>query len=435
MTQSNTAPLPRLSESIVDRIRTSVHAGSDASVKLLQQIVRIPSITGGEGAVAEFVGEKLRNLGFHDVNVEEFSAGRSNAWGVLPGQEAGQSVMFLGHLDTVNADGWSEHWEEGDLRKNPFSGAVVDGHIWGRGVGDTKGGIGAFLSAIEALKGAGLEVLGDVSGVFVGDEESGEHGSGLSAGIAALMPRITTGEIPRPDFAVYVEPTEMNVYTAQMGFFVENIRIEGKTTYFGTPWLGVDALKATHELLSAVWAYNDELEKRATHDLMGFPFLVVTAIKGGGVIAVPGDVTITIIRKLLPGEDLTEAKQELEQVLFGTINDDRITLHIENVAPRDHPVGGTPHETDTELPVVAQLQDAIKRVLPQRGAIAGAPYWSELPFLRQLGIPGVYAAPGDIRNCHTAEERVELQEYLDAITAYAIFIAGFCGVRDAALLS
>jgi acetylornithine deacetylase/succinyl-diaminopimelate desuccinylase-like protein len=62
-------------------------------------------------------------------------------------------------------------------------------------------------------------------------------------------------------------------------------------------------------------------------------------------------------------------------------------------------------------------------VAPDRGAIEGAPYWSEAPFLStELGIPTVYCAPGDIRNAHTLEERVELREYFDGIVAFAAFL-------------
>ena len=62
-----------------------------------------------------------------------------------------------------------------------------------------------------------------------------------------------------------------------------------------------------------------------------------------------------------------------------------------------------------------------------RGNIEAAPYWSELPFFAALGIPGVYFAPGDIRICHTAEERVVLQDYYDGILALALFLAGSDG--------
>jgi acetylornithine deacetylase len=62
-------------------------------------------------------------------------------------------------------------------------------------------------------------------------------------------------------------------------------------------------------------------------------------------------------------------------------------------------------------------------VRPDRGAVEGAPYWSEAPFLAtELGVPTVYGAPGDIRNCHTLEERVELREYFDGVVALAAFL-------------
>ncbi|MNU03622.1 hypothetical protein D3C72_2477150 [compost metagenome] len=66
-----------------------------------------------------------------------------------------------------------------------------------------------------------------------------------------------------------------------------------------------------------------------------------------------------------------------------------------------------------------------------RGGIEGAPFWSESPFfVNGLGIPAVYCAPGDIRNCHTFEERVSVEEYLAGVVAFAGFIARFCGMED-----
>ena len=48
--------------------------------------------------------------------------------------------------------------------------------------------------------------------------------------------------------------------------------------------------------------------------------------------------------------------------------------------------------------------------------------------MRELGCPAVYCAPGDIRNCHTLEERVAVDEYLAGIAAFASFIAEYCGL-------
>ena len=78
-----------------------------------------------------------------------------------------------------------------------------------------------------------------------------------------------------------------------------------------------------------------------------------------------------------------------------------------------------PRSTPT-LPEVALLSAAMAEAMPGRGGIEGAPFWSESPFfVNRLGIPAVYCAPGDIRNCHTFEEHVEVEEYLAGIVGFA----------------
>ena len=75
------------------------------------------------------------------------------------------------------------------------------------------------------------------------------------------------------------------------------------------------------------------------------------------------------------------------------------------------------------------LTAALAAAMPGRGQIEGAPYWSESQFLiNQIGCPAVYCAPGDITNCHTTEERVNIDEYMAGIVAFAVFMADYCGV-------
>ena len=54
--------------------------------------------------------------------------------------------------------------------------------------GDLKAGICAALMGLGTLDRAGLRLAGDVTLAFVGDEESGEPDTGVSAGVKALMP-------------------------------------------------------------------------------------------------------------------------------------------------------------------------------------------------------------------------------------------------------
>ena len=112
----------------------------------------------------------------------------------------------------------------------------------------------------------------------------------------------------------------------------------------------------------------------------------------------------------------------------GAVSDPDIRVAFSYPAGRDHEVGGTATEVDPSIVPVAMLTEAIRARRPDRGRIAGAPFWSEASFLTALGIPTVYFAPGDIRICHTLEERVPVEDYLDGIAALAEFIARYCGV-------
>ena len=407
------------------RKRIQSHFDRDVALDLLRDAVAIPSVTGSEAAFAEFVSDRLSHVGADTAEIQALDEGRANVWSVHNPGSGDASLLFAGHLDTVSVAGWEEHWQD-DGRADPFGAAVVDGHVWGRGVGDVKAGICAVITALGILRSADVSPRRPTTTLFVADEESGEEGSGVSAGIKAALPLFERDLVPPPDFAVYVEPTQLEVFTAQMGFMIADIRLAGKSAYFGTPELGVDALRAGHDVLGALWSYSDSLAERGQHDLLGDPFVLPTATRSGGYIAVPGDCRISLIRKLLPGEDLTQARNELDDVVMSAVRDERVQVDIDYPAGRDHAVGGTALEADPELAAIQTLQAAVKAVTPDRGHIAGAPYWSENPFLtNDVGIPAVYCAPGDIRNCHTYEERVAVDEYFDAIEAFALLIATY----------
>jgi acetylornithine deacetylase len=406
---------------LIERLKGALDTAG--ALALFRRAIAAPSVTGAEAAFAALLADELTTLGAEEVTVTDFAPGRPNVRGLLRGAAAGPRVLLTGHTDTVHVRGWAERWVATE-RENPYCGALVDGAIWGRGSGDLKAGICAAISAARLLRDAGVPLAGEILFAFVGDEESGEPGSGVSAGMKALVADIAAGTAPRPDMAIYVEPTQLEIYAAQMGFLICEIAVTGRSAYFGVPELGVDALKASHAILSALFAHSAALEARFPHPLVGRPFVLVTALSGGGYIAVPGECRISLILKLTPGESLDEAVRGLEQAVRGAPVDPEIAIAFEYPAGRDHRFGGTPTETSPSLPFVRLLAESIKAVRPDRGEIEGAPYWSEAPFLiDQLGVPTVYCAPGDIRNCHTLEERVELQEYFDGIVAFAAFLA------------
>lgn len=397
-----------------------------ADIALLKAAIGHESVTGNEAGFSAFLKDTMGELNL-ETGSGDFLPGRPNTWGTRAGEGEGPHLMFVGHTDTVHVRGWRENWT-GQAQENPFAAAQINGEIWGRGACDLKGGICAALAALRLLDLAGVQLAGDVSYAFIGDEESGEPGTGVSAGAKDLVRRIDCGEIGKPDFAIYVEPTTLDVYTAQIGFFIADIKIVGKSSYFGTPENGIDALKATHTILNAIWSHAEELSAVPAHDLTGPAGILVTGINGGGYIAVPGECELSLIRKLTPGESIDDAVERFEVAVNGAQLENGISVGITYPAGRDHPCGGSPVEIDRDHPAARLLAECVSQSAKTGGQIGGAPYWSESPFLVDaLGCPTVYCAPGDIKVAHTFEERIDVDEYLAAVRSFALFLTRYCG--------
>ena len=403
----------------------------DGLVELVRSATRIPSVTGDEAEFAMWVRDEIAAGGWDEVRSSDVAPGRPNVYAFAGAPGGGRSLVLAGHLDTVAVDDWYHQWEGTD-RADPFGAHVIDGEIWGRGVADQKAGVCAVIEALRAVRRSGHRPGGPVTALFVCDEESGQPGSGVSAGMRAAVHDVfgaAGDDGPPADFAVYTEPTTSAVYTAQMGFCIADIALVGRSAYFGTPERGVDALRAGHALLADLWQHSAELRSQGTHELLGEAFLLVTRVSAGGNIAVPGRFELSLIRKILPGENLAEAASAIEEIGEDVARHHGVTLELDFSAPRDHAVGGTPDELSANHPGVAGLSRSIEATTGRAARVEGAPYWSEKPFLRALGIPGVYFAPGDISHCHTPFERLEIDELISATRSLAHFVASWCGVQ------
>lgn len=399
----------------------------EAVVDLVRAAVGIPSITPNERNFAQWVHQELSD-GSWDVKLVDCEPGRPNVYATV-GNGNGKSLLLAGHTDTVAVDDWVEYWQ-GDEREDPFGAQIIDGDIWGRGVTDQKAGICVVIEAMRTIRRAGYQPNGRVMVLFVCDEESGQPGSGISAGMRSAVTDVLSDAQSQPDFAIYTEPTTSAIYTAQMGFLIADITLLGKSAYFGRPELGIDALIAGHRLLSQLWEYSDKLRARPIHPLLGEAFLLVTSVRSGGNIAVPGRFELSLIRKVLPGEDLDEAAKDLQILTKQIASETDTEANIVFTAPRDHPVGGTPDELDHQHPGVINFAESITAVTGDEARLEGAPYWSEKPFFTALGIPSVYFAPGDISECHTPFERLSVDELITATRILTHFIARWCGLVD-----
>jgi acetylornithine deacetylase/succinyl-diaminopimelate desuccinylase-like protein len=123
--------------------------------------------TKGERECAQWVAGQLDEVGYETTYVEAGQARRGNVVARLRGTDPSRGALLVhGHLDVVPAEAadWSVH---------PFSGAVVDGYVWGRGAIDMKDMVGMMIAVARHLKRAGIVPPRDLVFAFVSDEEAG----------------------------------------------------------------------------------------------------------------------------------------------------------------------------------------------------------------------------------------------------------------------
>jgi acetylornithine deacetylase/succinyl-diaminopimelate desuccinylase-like protein len=126
-----------------------------------------PETTKGEGACARWVADQLEEVGYATEYLEAGAPGRGNVFARLSGADPSRGALLIhGHLDVVPAEpaDWSVH---------PFSGAVEDGYVWGRGAVDMKDMIGMMIAVARHFKRAGITPPRDLVFGFVSDEEHG----------------------------------------------------------------------------------------------------------------------------------------------------------------------------------------------------------------------------------------------------------------------
>jgi acetylornithine deacetylase/succinyl-diaminopimelate desuccinylase-like protein len=152
---------------------------SDDVVEVVSRLIRFdttntgePETTHGEAECARWVAEQLAEVGLQPEYIESGAPGRGNVFARLEGADRSRGALLIhGHLDVVPAEPaeWSVH---------PFSGAIEDGYVWGRGAVDMKDMVGMIIVVARQLKRAGIVPPRDLVFGFVADEEhGGRYGS------------------------------------------------------------------------------------------------------------------------------------------------------------------------------------------------------------------------------------------------------------------
>lgn len=406
-----------------------------ALVQEVVDLIRVPSITGtdAESELQHRHAGQLRELGF-EVDAWKFDlddlyahpdfpgieAERHEGYGVVgtiggaSGQDADPALVLQGHVDVVPT-GDLEKW----VNRDPWSGAIADGVIHGRGACDMKAGAAANLAVARALVASGVTLERPFAVHSVVSEEDG----GLGA--FATMLRGHRGEA-----AVLTEPTSGRLVVANAGALTFSLRVAGRAAHGSTRLEGHSAVEAFIPVHAALLDLERERNAGAdplfTTTTLPYPISIGTVRAGDWASSVPDLLVAEGRLGVRLDESPADARAALEAAVARAAAGDPWL--------RDHPVevtwpGGqfASGRIDGAHPFIDEVAAAISDVEGRSTERVAAPYGSDLRLYAGIGgIPTLHYGPGDVRFAHAPREQVGIDELIRVTRSLAVLAVRRC---------
>ncbi len=334
---------------------------------LIFTLASIPSPSGQEGAILEFIWNRLKPLNIplrRQMVPDRF-------YNLLANESPDNRLLITAHVDTV------PHW------LGVFPPRIRDGRLEGLGVCDDKAGVAIMILLLEERLRQGAPL--PVTFAFVVDEEREGQGSA------------TLSKEPLPPWAVVLEPTELKLAIAEGGSVEFEIHIRGKSAHGSCHLEGENAIDKAIDLVSHLkrlpFLYSE-------HPLVGPGGLNVERISGGdGELRVPDLCTLEIDFRVLPGQETGPVIEEIKKVLDGYPS---VSYVVKDISE--------PFSLSKESSFVRQFAEAYRQALKEEARFSGMPSWTDAAHLHSAGLEPIVFGPGELAPCHTPEEYLELEE-------------------------
>jgi len=405
----------------------------DELAQLACDLTSIPSPTGQEKAIAEFIlawfaANELKAVR-QDVEVD-----RPNAVGILKGDGTGLSLGFNGHTDTSFTGTGEDLRMVGDVEPEAeLKGRIVGDKVQGLGISNMKGGVAAFMMAGKALKKSGVTlkgdvilaaVVGEISRTPIGPWQSQEY-RGEGAGTRHLL---THGM--HSDYAVCADGSDMNIVWTQTGVVQVKITTFGKAeAAWGTkrsayPMEEVNAIVKMTTIIAALQRWGAQFEEKYIYDSPTGPLLPkvnIGAIEGGAPYRpnyFPGVCSIYLDVRMPPQVRPVTIKYELEQALDELGIDYEMDVYKSLLGHEGKNVG--PLVQAAEQSYQYLFGEKIKPETPDRASI-----WTDTNVYNEVGIPAIKIGPRG-RRISARNEEIEIDAMVKAAQLYALIALDIC---------
>ena len=383
-------------------------------IVFVQDLVRTPSFSGREEALANRLVAEMERVGFDHVRTDRIGNVIAHV-----GSGSGPVLLYNGHMDTVQV-GDARAW-----KRDPFEGVIEKGVLYGLGAADMKGGLAAMIYAARILRNAGINLDGDLYVVGVVQEEPCE-------GMAMRV--LVEEEGLRPDFVILGEPTGMQIRRGQRGRIGLRVTARGRSCHAATPEQGENAIYAAARIIFGLELLATQL---ANDPVLGRGSLAVTRIENtaGSLNAIPDSCTFFIDRRLTLGETEAIALNEVRNVILR----EGVSANVEVTTYTGASYTGYPCHyreyypawiLDEDHPLLRATSRAVRETLGYRPQVGQWAFSTDGTYTMGIaGIPTVGFGPGQERHAHTTEDQVRLADVCDAARVYARLAMEVLGTR------
>ena len=409
---------------LMSRIRT------EEMVTKLAELVATESVVEDghtEFGVVERVAAWCQEDGLM-FDVWEVAPGRPNLEIVWQGSEAGPTLLFEAHSDTVTAGDLS-HWT-----RPPFQLTQEGDRLYGRGTADTKGNL---VAAYVGLRELGRMTEGQFPGtcrlLVPIDEE------GMMTGIREY---IASGRARNVNAAICCEPEDAQVCVRQKGALRIRVEILGKMAHGAMPLTGNNPLSVAAQFIESMTEEEAYQQDQVGFDpYLGWPSVTPTEIHSplsgvGAFNVVPDAVAISLDIRTVAGQSHDDLKARIQSRLDSVIRDANQSLHEGRVKrlreALEKPIQTGSYrasmqllddrpatETPVDSVVVQSMGSAIEERLAAPAIFSGVPGATDGTWLWQAGIPIVTTGAGNRFVPHQVDEWVSLEQLRDVAVIYA----------------
>jgi acetylornithine deacetylase/succinyl-diaminopimelate desuccinylase family protein len=362
--------------------------------ELLLDLVSISSYDN-EQRIVKYIARRFERIGI-EYQVTEVCPARQNLTASIG--KGGRTLIFNTHMDTV-PPGDMANW-----RDPPLKLTRNGENLFGLGSCDAKGSLASMLTAFEVLARDVSSLNGRLILQAVCCEESRARGT-----LAEVRRGVTA------DAAIVGEPTDLIPMIGHKGGMGLEIAVTGKAAHGSSPEEGINAISKMARVIQALDTLAEDIAARSD-PLFGSASLAVTQVHGGQAPnVIPDSCTITVDRRLIPGEVLGNALDEISEVIDReSAIDGSLSVSIEQK------IGISPCRVSHEEPIVRTVKDSIAQVGGRAQEVSGFPACCDMWCLVEgANIPTVILGPGELCMAHKANESISVDHLYEAARIYA----------------